>query len=314
MRILVIGAGATGGYFGGRLAQAGRDVTFLVRPQRAAVLARDGLNVTSPAGDIHITAPATLTAATLRQPFDLVILSCKAYDLEAAIADLAPAVGSQTRIVPLLNGMGHLDALDHRFGAPTVLGGQCVISTTLDERGGVVHLNTAHSMTIGARGQTDGRLAGVVMCLSGAGFDLHASTDIAQDMWEKWVVLATMAGGTSLMRAPLGIINGSPGGRDFVLALLDEVVAVATANGHAPRETFLRDTREFLTGDLPQTSSMFRDIEAGGRIEADHIIGDLLRRADAAGLHVPSLKVVYSHLKAYEARRDGASESLRSSA
>lgn len=303
MRILIIGAGATGGYFGARLAQTGRDVTFLVRPQRAAVLARDGLHVCSAAGDVHLSSPRTTTAATLDAQFDVVILSCKAYDLESAVGDLAPSVGAQTRIVPLLNGMRHMDLLDTRFSERAVFGGQCVISSMLDPQGRIVHLNAVHSMTIGSRTQADPRLADVVACLSDAGFDLHASSDIAQDMWEKWVVLATMAGVTSLMRAPLGVINASPGGRDFVIALLDEVAAVASAQGHVPREPFLSDTRAFLTSDLPQTSSMLRDIEAGGRIEADHIIGDLLTRADAAGLKASHLGVVYSHLKAYEARR-----------
>jgi len=303
MRILVIGAGATGGYFGARLAAAGRDVTFLVRRPRAAALARDGLRVTSPLGDAHVAAPQTLTADTLHDAFDVVILSCKAYDLEAAIDDFSPAVGPNSRIVPLLNGLRHLDLLDQRFGAPAVLGGQCVISTTLDAAGGIVHLNSLHSMTIGARAGADARYDGVVAALGNAGFDLHASTDIVQDMWEKWVVLSTMAGVTCLIRAPLGAINRAPGGRDFVLALLGEVGAIAAASGRAPRAQFLHDTQAFLTSDLPQTSSMFRDIAAGGRIEADHIVGDLLRRAGDTGVAAPCLKVVYSHLKAYEGQR-----------
>jgi 2-dehydropantoate 2-reductase len=306
MRILVVGAGATGGYFGARLVKAGRDVTFLVRPQRAAALGRNGLVVKSPAGDVQVRAPATVTADALAAhatPFDLILLSCKAYDLEAAVHDLAPAVNHATRIVPLLNGMRHLDVLDARFGTQSVLGGQCVISSTVEPDGTIVHLNTVHSMTVGARTAGDARLTDVVAGLTNAGFDCKVSDAILQDMWEKWVVLASMAGVTCLMRAPLGVINAAPGGRDFVLALLDEVRAIAAAGGYPPRDAFMRDTREFLTADLPQTSSMFRDIAAGGRIEADHIIGDLLRRGREAGLALPSLTVVFSHLKAYELRR-----------
>jgi 2-dehydropantoate 2-reductase len=118
MRVLVVGAGAIGGYFGGRLLEAGRDVTFLVRPRRAAELAQTGLVIRSKLGDMNLPAPPTVTSDTLRQAFDLVILSCKAYDLDDAMTSFAPAVGPETVILPLLNGMRHLDALEARFGLP----------------------------------------------------------------------------------------------------------------------------------------------------------------------------------------------------
>jgi 2-dehydropantoate 2-reductase len=155
MRILVVGAGAIGGYFGARLAVAGRDVTFLVRPKRAEQLA-GGLFVQSPKGDAKVAAPKLVTEATLARspalgipslparspgPFDLVLLSCKAYDLESAMSSFAPAVGPATMILPLLNGESHIETLRKRFGDSAVLGGQCQISSTLDERGHVVHLN-----------------------------------------------------------------------------------------------------------------------------------------------------------------------------
>jgi len=131
MKLLVVGAGAVGGYFGGRLLQAGRDVTFLVRPCRAAELAQSGLVIKSPAGDVTLPDPKTVTAERLRQNFDLVLLSCKAYDLEGALVSLAPAVGPGTVILPLLNGLRHLDRLDTTFGRAKVLGGQCVISAAI---------------------------------------------------------------------------------------------------------------------------------------------------------------------------------------
>src|SRR5580700_8482441 len=135
MRILVVGAGAMGGYFGGRLLEAGRDVTFLVRPRRAAQLAKTGLLIRSPFGDASLPEPPTVTADALREPFGLIILSCKAYDLESAADSFAPAVGADTAILPLLNGMAHVDYLVARFGGTAALGGQCVISTTLDADG-----------------------------------------------------------------------------------------------------------------------------------------------------------------------------------
>jgi 2-dehydropantoate 2-reductase len=179
MKILVVGAGAVGGYFGGRLLQAGREVTFLVRPRRAAELAQSGLVIKSPAGDVSLSAPKTVTAEAMKQTFDLVLLSCKAYDLESAIASFAPAVGPSTAILPLLNGMRHLDILDERFGAAQVLGGQCVISATLDQKGTVIHAVPLHSITFGERpaAMTD-RVRVILATMRVAVFDVHASAQI----------------------------------------------------------------------------------------------------------------------------------------
>ena len=149
MRTLVVGAGAIGGYFGGRLLQAGRDVTFLVRPRRAAELARTGLAIRSRLGDADLPASPLMSEDKLAETFDLVLVACKAYDLDGAMASFAPAVGPNTAILPLLNGIRHLDMLQARFGAAHVLGGQCVISTTLDPEGRIVHLADAHTLTFG---------------------------------------------------------------------------------------------------------------------------------------------------------------------
>ena len=151
MRFLVVGAGAVGGYFGGRLLEAGGDVTFLVRRARAERLAANGLTIASPAGNVTLRSPPTVLAAELRAPFDVVILSCKAYDLDAAVESFAPAVGPQTTIIPLLKGMRHLDALDAQFGAERVLGDSCFISARLDEAGWIVHVSDIHRLTFGER-------------------------------------------------------------------------------------------------------------------------------------------------------------------
>ena len=149
MRILVVGAGAVGGYFGGRLLEAGRDVTFLVRPRRAAELAKHGLTIRSPVGDFHRPSPPTVLQEDLAEPFDLILLSCKAFDLEGAITSFAKAVGPATAILPLLNGMRHIDRLTERFGPERVLGGQCAISVTLGPDGDIVHFNDWHALSFG---------------------------------------------------------------------------------------------------------------------------------------------------------------------
>jgi 2-dehydropantoate 2-reductase len=306
MRILVVGAGAIGGYFGGRLLQAGRDVTFLVRPKRAAELASAGLVIKSPNGDVTLQNPPTVLADKIKEKFDVVLLSCKAFDLDDAIASFAPAVGPQTAIIPLLNGMRHIDVLASRFGKERVLGGQCGIAATLDENRHVVHLTPVfQSLTFGEceRGMSD-RVRAIAESFAPANIGSQASENIMQEMWEKWVQLTTLASSTCLMRSPLGHILAAPGGRDFILGVRDECAAVAKAADHAPREAFLTRVSGMLTTEgSPLTASMFRDIKAGGRIEADHVVGDMVARADAAKVPVPRLKIAYTHLKAYENQR-----------
>jgi len=302
MRVLVVGAGAIGGYFGGRMLQAGRDVTFLVRPRRAAELGSSGLVIKSPNGDVTLKNPPTVQADGLKEKFDVVLLSCKAFDLEDAIKSFAPAVGAETSIIPLLNGMLQLDVLDGKFGRERVLGGLCAIAVTLNEKREVVQLQPMQSLTFGERdGKMTDRVRAIAEIFRSGNFGSVASENVLQDMWEKWTFLASIAASTCLMRAPLGIILAAPGGKDFLLGILDECKAVATAEGYPPRAPFVDRTVTMLTTEgSPLTASMFRDIKAGQRVEADHVIGDLIARGDAAKVPVPRLRTAYTHLKAYE--------------
>jgi 2-dehydropantoate 2-reductase len=306
MRTLVVGAGAIGGYFGGRLLQAGQDVTFLVRPKRAAELAEAGLVIKSPIGDVTLKNPPTVQADKLTEKFDVVLLSCKAFDLEDAIKSFAPAVGPQTSIIPLLNGMLHLDVLDKKFGRERVLGGLCAIAVTLNEKREVVHLQPMQSLNFGERdGKMSDRVRAIAEVTTSGKFGAVASEHIVQEMWEKWVFLASLAAATSLMRSAVGTILAVPGGKDFLLGILDESCAIATAEGHAPRAPFLERTRGMFTAAGSQmTASMFRDIKVGAPVEADHVIGDLIARGDAAKVPVAKLRIAYTHLKAYEKQRN----------
>jgi|SRR5450759_986802 2-dehydropantoate 2-reductase len=305
MRVLVVGAGAIGGYFGGRMLQAGRDITFLVRPRRATELAAAGLVIKSPNGDVTLKNPPTVQADRLNEKFDVILLSCKAFDLDDAIKSFAPAVGPQTAIVPLLNGILHLDVLDRKFGRERVLGGLCAIAVTLNEHREVVHLNPMQSLTFGERdGTMSDRVRAIAEVMASGKFGAVASEHIIQEMWEKWVFLASLAASTCLMRTSVGNILASPGGKDFILGMLDECKAVATAEGYAPRAPFLERTLGMLTTEgSPLTASMFRDIKAGAPVEVDHVIGDLIARGDADKVPVPRLRTAYTHLKAYEKQR-----------
>jgi len=307
MRVLVVGAGAIGGYFGGRMLQADRDVTFLVRPKRAGELASAGLVIKSPNGDVTLKNPPTVQADTIKDKFDVVVLSCKAYDLDDAIKSFAPAVGPQTSIIPMLNGMMHLDTLDRAFGRERVLGGLCAIAVTLNEQREVVQLQPLQTLGFGERdGGTSDRVRAIAEAFSVVNGALP-SENVIQDMWEKWVFLASIAASTSLMRAPIGAIVAAPGGKDFLLGILDECTAVAKAAGHEPGGPFFQRIKGMLTAEgSPGTASMFRDIKAGGMVEADHVIGDMISRADAAKIPVPKLRTAYTHLKAYENVRGNA--------
>jgi 2-dehydropantoate 2-reductase len=305
MRFLVVGAGALGGYFGGRLLEAGRDVTFLLRPRRAAQLAKTGLVIQSPFGNLQLPAPPHLLAEDIQAPYDVVVVGSKAYDLDSTMDSFAPAVGPNTLILPLLNGMKHIDRLVERFGEERVLGGLCMISATLDDEGRVLHLNEMHGLSYGERaGGRSARVDAIAAQFAGAKFDATASETIAQDMWEKWVFIASAAGLTSLMRASIGDIVAA-GGQDVALSIFDECCAIAAHNGFAPRPAALQRGRAVVTtAGSPMTASMYKDMVRGAAVEADHIVGDLLSRAPRSDSPVPSvLRTAYVHLKAYEARR-----------
>ncbi len=304
MRILVLGAGAIGGYYGLHLAQAGAEVSFLVRPGRAAQLERDGL-VVQTRGEERRRSVRTLLAGQVDRPFDAVVLTCKAYDLPSAIEAVAPAVGPASVVVPLLNGLAHLDALDARFGPARVLGGVAYIAATQGEDGVIRHASPADTLLIGDR---SGRLTRPVEALAEAfaatPVAARASTDILQDLWEKWCMLAAGAALTCLMRGTVGEIMATDSGEAVVAAMIAETRAVAAGFGRAPRPEAAEQARRTLTD--PQSrwaASMMRDIERGApRVEAEHIVGDLIRRGRQAGVAAPLLEAAHCHLQVYNAR------------
>ena len=305
MRILIVGAGSTGGYFGARLMQAGRDVTFLVRPARAAALRETGLQIVSPLGDFGVT-PKLVLASDLKETFDIVLVTVKAFGLAAAIEDFAAAVGPGTLILTVLNGMKHVDDLQARFGADRVVGGVCRVSTQLDAQGRILHLSPMHELVYGELdGSRSVRIEALHAFLSDAGFTTQLSTHIAQDLWNKWILLATLGGICSLARGTVGEIAATDGGDDFVRGFLAEAVAVATAAGFAPSQQAVDFTLGVLTAaGSPLTSSMYRDLMAGERVEVDQILGDLRTRARRANLATPLVSAAFIQLSAYQRRRD----------
>jgi 2-dehydropantoate 2-reductase len=300
MRTLVVGAGSVGGYFGGRLAAAGRDVSFLVHPRRAAQLTA-GLTISS-RGEDNVVPVKLIVTGDAADEFEVILLAVKAYQLEGAIEDFAPYVGERTMIFPVLNGMKHMDALRARFGAARVIGGVARIATTLDEQGHILDQAGFHDLIYGEwSGERTGRILALHEFMRAPGFDARLSTEIEREMWEKWAMLASLGAITCLMDGDVGAVARARGGAEFVQALFAEVVATIAAAWRPLAEPFRSQVLALLTDrGSSLTSSMYRDMKAGNRIEADQIIGDLVRRASANGVATPHLSTVLVRLTVYE--------------
>ena len=303
-RILVLGAGGVGGYFGGRLAQAGADVTFLVRPRRREQIRTDGLRITSGLG--HLTMPVnTVVASELGPSYDLVLLTCKAYDLDSSMDAVAPAMQGACTVVPLLNGLAHLDRLDARFGRDHVIGGSCAIDVTLLPDGTIRHSGTLQRIVFGERdSQASARTQAFADVLAKTMLQWEHADAVLLRMWEKLVMLSVLAGMTCLFRGNVAEIMSAPGGRDVAEQALAANIDISTREGYVPTPDAVRLAERRLTDPAGQWSaSMMRDMEAGRPVEADHIIGFMLDKARAHGVTAHLLSMAYTHLKTYERRR-----------
>jgi 2-dehydropantoate 2-reductase len=304
MNILVLGAGSTGGYFGGRLVQAGANVTFLVREKRAAQLRERGLMIESTKDRVALPVN-TVLAVNVQPIYNVIILACKAYDLASSIDAIRPAMSAQSVVLPLLNGISHLDDLDRAFGRARVMGGSCQISAMLTPDGVVKSMADAHAIVWGARDPDQqivvSQLAEV---FAKTIVDWKVSDNILLDMWEKIAFLSTLAGMTCLMRATVGELLAAPGGKALMSAYFETCVEIARREGFAPRAAALERAQNVLNSTAsPLTASMLRDLEAGNEVEADHIVGFMLDKARAHGLEHGVIATAYAHLKAYQARR-----------
>ncbi|WP_017613504.1 ketopantoate reductase family protein [Nocardiopsis salina] len=305
MRILVVGAGAVGGYFGARLVQAGRDVDLLVRPARAQALRAHGLVLRGVDGAEETVPVDAVTADEVGPEYDLVIVAVKAYGFGSALEDLTPAVGPKTVVLPFLNGMAHIDALVERFGADRVYGGVAMVMTRLGENGEIVQVGPPAELIHGPVGP-DPVIAPeqVAEALDTGRFDSRATDRAVQELWDKWVLLASLGVCTCLMRGTIGQINRAPGGAAFTQAVLAEACAVAAASGYPiAEETRARTAKLVGSTRAPTTTSMYWDLTHGNPVEDEHIVGDLVRRGTELGVATPLLEAARTHLAVYSARQ-----------
>jgi len=308
MKILVLGAGGVGGYFGGRLAEAGEDVTFLVRQARAAQLTEEGLVIDSPLGGCAQSVNI-MTEGQEIGTADIILIACKSYGLSDALDAVAPCAGSSTVLLPLLNGISHLSEIQRRFPDVVLWGGLAQIGVTLTPQGHIHHFNKLHGLLFGRLdGVTDRKADAFLSILKNAAINGDLRRNIEQDLWDKMVFLSTLAGSTCLMRADVGTILKTAYGEQFVLDLLEECGAIASAEGYRSDPEQMQSYRRQLTeAGSPSTASMLRDIERNGPTEADHILGDMVVRSNRHGLAVPALKTAFAHLQAYEISRQSQS-------
>jgi 2-dehydropantoate 2-reductase len=309
MKTLILGAGAIGGYVGGRLHQSGAptgtDVTFLVRPARSEAIARDGLVIKSTKGDITQKVKTVLKGGD-GGPYDIVLLTCKAYDLASAMEAIAPAVGANTTVVPLLNGMRHIDLLSAKFGESRIVGGLARVGVAMGLDGTIHHTSPFCGISFGERDGKVPREALVELdaAIRKSGIDGGLHKDIVQDLWDKWIMLCSLAATCCLMRGTSGDILEADEGQAIVLETVEECHEVAAAAGHDPGDKGMEVVRSFLTRKGSMfAASMLHDLENGAMVEADHVVGDMIARAKKAGIATPNLRLAYAHLQVYLHRR-----------
>lgn len=309
VRILVLGAGAIGGFYGARLIESGARVDFLVREARAALLTEHGLRLHSESGSFDASV-STLTQLLPDARYDLIILSCKATDLDSAIAAITPAVGENTRVLPLLNGLRHMDALDAAFGGHRVLGGLAHISVTLGDDGAITQFGQLDRLTYGGR-DGDSVPPEIAAALDRASFKAVNSDDIIAAMWSKFVFIAALAGLTALLRGSVGEITATPDGTRLAQRLFLECAQIAAQSGYPPDARARSEAEQLLgTPGLPLKASLLRDIERDAPTEGEHILGDMLARARRLEMEVPLLAAATTHVRVYEGQRQARTDAV----
>ncbi len=305
MRILMVGAGGVGGYFGGRLAAAGEDVTFIARGAHLAAMTANGLRIESPLGDAAIEPVSAVTTARGLAPVEVVFIAVKIGDTQAAIEACFEAVGPDTVVISLQNGLAADDELIAAFGAEKVAGGVVYIASEIAAPGLIRHIGANQRVLLGELpAGTSARIERITASLAAAGIDAEAVADITRAMWEKFVFLVGLSGVTTLTGETIGAIRADPDMRALLHAVMAETAAVARARGIDFADDYA-DGRLAFADTLPEDmrSSMHHDLAAGRPLELDWLSGAVVRMGAAHGIPTPANAAVYAGLKP---RRFGA--------
>jgi 2-dehydropantoate 2-reductase len=307
LRILIVGAGAVGGYFGGLWTEAGLDITFLVREGRRNAIASSGLTLVREGRELR-TQPRVLVSSDIQAAFDIVFLTVPGQALAEAIADIRPAIGPGSAIISSLNGVRHFEALRAAYGDEVVLGSVVKCVTTLDDKGRIVELAPVAEISIGswADGSSE-RFEAIRSCLAAGGITARVSAAIHEEIAEKWLMMVALGAANSLLGGTVGDINAEPYGAWAIQTLLDEAHRALVEFGMPPRPAAL-DALARTLGDTAsrQTSSLYRNMLAGRAIEHEPIIGDMLSHVGDHS-NYPLLSAAYARLSVYEStRRRGA--------
>jgi 2-dehydropantoate 2-reductase len=304
MRIVVMGSGGTGGYFGAKLARAGENVTFVARGAHLAALRSNGLRIKSAVeGEWTARAPAVERLDGL-PPADLVLFCVKSFDTEEAAALIRPVVGPETGVLSIQNGVDNEEKLGRALGAGHVLGGAVRVFATIEAPGVITHTFGGH-LTFG---EMDGRLterarAFLASCQK-AGSPAELVTDVERALWDKYVFLTTHAGMTALTRCPAGVLRAVPEVRELYRRIVTEIVTIGRAAGAPVDESLLEQGMKFLDGVAPNAySSLHHDLTQGKRLELDALHGHAVRLAERHAVPAPTVFAVYAALRPY---RDGA--------
>lgn len=302
MKILILGAGGVGGYFGAKLLRAGADVTFVLRDKRRRLIQEHGLSVETPKESFTVF-PSCVTSAELAPDYDLIMLAPKSYDLDDALSSLAGA-SSKGAILPFLNGLSHIALLDQRFGKQRVMGGVAHIAAMLTETGAIRQLSDLHSLTVGHRHADHEAIAREFMALCAkADFDSYYSGNIEQALWDKWVFLTTLASMTTLCQGTVGEIVATPYGADLTRKAYDECCAIADRSAYPIVQSTRDKALAMLTASGSAfTASMLRDLKSGQRTEHEHILGEMVRRGIQHGVACDLVAMAYTHLAVASAR------------
>ncbi|HET7677322.1 MAG TPA: 2-dehydropantoate 2-reductase [Candidatus Limnocylindrales bacterium] len=309
LRIAVIGAGATGGYFGGRLALAGHDVRFLARGRTLAALRADGLQVRSVRGDFRVHPPATDDPVEVG-PCDAVLFCVKTYDTDGAAALLPPLLGPDTAVLSVQNGIDNEERIGAVAGQGHVIGGVAFIFAHVAGPAIIEHTGGPSALVLGELdGRTTPRVERLAAACQAAGIPAEVSADILVRLWTKWAFICAQAGMTATSRLGIGEIRQVPESLAMFRAILEEVWRVGRGEGVALPDDMVERQLEFALSLEPGArSSLHDDLTAGRRMELEALHGEVVRRAARAGLDAPAARAVYAILRPWALRNEAALE------